>query len=125
MSGWWPPSIRSWPGTSRASRRCGRVAITSSACIAETPPERRIVVPTRVLVTGGAGFIGSNVSDGFLRAGARVTIFDNFSRPGAQANARWLVASHGRRVRIVRGDIRWPRRRLAELVNEADLVIHN
>ncbi|PYM46206.1 MAG: hypothetical protein DME16_15365, partial [Candidatus Rokuibacteriota bacterium] len=54
-------------------------------------------VPTRVLVTGGAGFIGSNVSDGFLRAGARVTVFDNFSRPGAQANARWLAASHGRR----------------------------
>ncbi|HWM79810.1 MAG TPA: SDR family NAD(P)-dependent oxidoreductase [Methylomirabilota bacterium] len=82
-------------------------------------------MPTRVLVTGGAGFIGSNVSDGFLRAGARVTVFDNFSRPGAQANARWLAASHGRRVRIVRGDIRWPRRRLSELVSEADLVIHN
>lgn len=82
-------------------------------------------MPTRVLVTGGAGFIGSNVADGFLRTGGRVTVFDNFSRPGAQANARWLKASHGRRVRVVRGDIRWPRRRFADLVNEADLVIHN
>ena len=39
----------------------------------------------RVLVTGGAGFIGSHVADAFLAAGADVTIIDNLSR-GRPAN---------------------------------------
>ena len=34
----------------------------------------------RVLVTGGAGFIGSHVAEAFLSAGADVTIVDNLSR---------------------------------------------
>jgi CDP-paratose 2-epimerase len=82
-------------------------------------------VPKHVLVTGGAGFIGSNVSDAFLRSGWRVTVFDNFSRPGALANARWLKTSHGRRVHILRGDIRRPPGGFVRLVDQTDLVIHN
>jgi CDP-paratose 2-epimerase len=78
-----------------------------------------------VLVIGGAGFIGSNVADAFLRSGSRVTVYDNFSRPGGAANGRWLKATHGRRVRVLRGDIRRGGSRLRDLVDEADLVIHN
>lgn len=78
-----------------------------------------------VLVIGGAGFIGSNLADAFLRSGSAVTVYDNFSRPGADANSRWLQTRHGRHVQIVRGDIRRPRRDFARLVNAADLVIHN
>lgn len=33
---------------------------------------------TKVLITGGAGFIGSNLADELLRAGAKVSIIDNF-----------------------------------------------
>ena len=33
---------------------------------------------TKVLVTGGAGFIGSNLADELIRQGARVNIIDNF-----------------------------------------------
>jgi len=59
-------------------------------------------VPTRVLVTGGAGFIGSNVSEAFFAAGAHVTVFDNFSRPAPGPD--WSAASRSS-GRIVRGDI--------------------
>jgi UDP-glucose 4-epimerase len=53
-----------------------------------------------VLVTGGAGFIGSHVVDDLLRSGYRVTVFDNFSS-GLREN---LAAVDGE-VEIVEGDI--------------------
>ena len=45
-----------------------------------------------VIITGGAGFIGSNVSAAFLRDGQRVTIFDSLARPGSERNLEWLQA---------------------------------
>ncbi|PYM91700.1 MAG: CDP-paratose 2-epimerase [Candidatus Rokuibacteriota bacterium] len=84
-----------------------------------------MTTPRSVLAIGGAGFIGSNLADAFLRSGARVTVYDNFSRPGALANAGWLRRRHARSLRIVRGDIRRARGRLGRLVDDADLVIHN
>jgi CDP-paratose 2-epimerase len=81
--------------------------------------------PKRVLVLGGAGFIGANVSAAFAGSGAVVTVLDNFSRPGAAANARWLRSEHRRRVRIVRADIRQGGSALRQLMDGADLVIHN
>jgi CDP-paratose 2-epimerase len=82
-------------------------------------------LPKRVLVVGGAGFIGSNVTDAFARAGSAVTVYDDFSRPGSRLNAQWLRTTHPRRVRILRGDVRRGGRRLAALVDESDLVVHN
>lgn len=38
-----------------------------------------MALTTKVLVTGGAGFIGSNLADELIRQGARVVIIDNFS----------------------------------------------
>ena len=81
--------------------------------------------PRRVLVLGGAGFIGANVSAAFAGSGSLVTVLDNFSRPGAAANARWLRTEHGRRIRVVRADIRRSRSPLRRLMDWADLVIHN
>lgn len=60
-----------------------------------------------VIVTGGAGFIGSNVTAEFLRDGHTVTIFDSLMRPGVERNLEWLQAqAPADRLRFVCGDVR-------------------
>jgi CDP-paratose 2-epimerase len=65
------------------------------------------------LVTGGAGFIASNVADRLLRDGWRVRLFDNLSRPGVEQNVEWLKQTHpgnaahgGPKVDLILGDVR-------------------
>ena len=79
-----------------------------------------------VFITGGAGFIGVNAADHFLRRGDAVTVYDNLSRRGGRANLDWLFATHGgERLRVVEADIR-DDPRLAASVAEAspDVVLH-
>jgi CDP-paratose 2-epimerase len=45
----------------------------------------------KILVTGGAGFIGSNTAYSFAKAGHKVTIVDNLSRKGSEENYNWLM----------------------------------
>jgi len=49
----------------------------------------------RILITGGAGFIGSNLANRLISEGHEVTIFDNLSRFGCEANLKWLRELHG------------------------------
>jgi CDP-paratose 2-epimerase len=59
------------------------------------------------LITGGAGFIATNVADRLLADGWRVRLFDNLSRPGVARNLEWLLQQHERRrVEVVVGDVR-------------------
>jgi len=58
-----------------------------------------------ILITGGAGFIGSNIAERFLRKGATVYIFDNLSRRGTGWNLKWLQKNFDN-VRFIKGDIR-------------------
>ena len=77
------------------------------------------------LITGGAGFIGINAADHYLRLGCRVTLLDNFSRRGTEANVEWLrQQQHGGNLRIVRADIRHDHEALARAVEEADVCLH-
>ena len=61
-----------------------------------------------VLVTGGAGFIGSNLVDRLLREGARVTVVDNFDTfyPRDRKVANLQAASTHPNFRLVEADIR-------------------
>jgi CDP-paratose 2-epimerase len=60
-----------------------------------------------VIVTGGAGFIGSNVTAAFLDSSRRVTVFDSLQRPGSERNLDWLQSHpHADRLRFVHGDVR-------------------
>jgi CDP-paratose 2-epimerase len=45
---------------------------------------------SRILITGGAGFIGSNAAAYFIRSGWDVTILDNLWRTGTELNLEWL-----------------------------------
>jgi nucleoside-diphosphate-sugar epimerase len=71
---------------------------------------------TRVLVTGGAGFIGSNLARGLLERGDEVRVLDNFST-GNRANLAGLD------VEVVEGELR-SYERVHNAVRGVDVVFH-
>jgi len=77
----------------------------------------------RFLITGGAGFIGSNAADRLRADGHDVTVFDNFSRAASGFNRAWL---EGRRegIRFVAGDVRDAAALRAALADPYDVVLH-
>jgi UDP-glucose 4-epimerase len=75
----------------------------------------------RVLITGGAGAIGSNLADLAVQAGAaEVIVIDNFVR-GRRDNLAWATANGN--VRVVDGDI-CDRKLVDELTTGIDVVFH-
>jgi CDP-paratose 2-epimerase len=50
------------------------------------------------VITGGAGFVGTNLAHRLLEEGRRVLVLDDLSRPGADQNLAWLEETHGRRL---------------------------
>jgi CDP-paratose 2-epimerase len=76
-----------------------------------------------ILVTGGAGFIGANLSDSLAADGHAVIVYDALSRPGVAANLDWLRQRHGSRITPVVADIR-DDQELARAVAEAGAVFH-
>lgn len=76
------------------------------------------------LITGGAGFIGSNYASHLLSRGERVIIFDNLSRRGADENLAWLREIHGPdSFELVVGDVR-NQGALDEVAADVDVVAH-
>jgi CDP-paratose 2-epimerase len=76
-----------------------------------------------ILVTGGAGFIGANLSDSLAADGHAVIVYDALSRPGVEANLAWLRQRHGSRIAPIIADIR-DAQELGRAVAEAGAVFH-
>lgn len=78
---------------------------------------------TTNLITGGAGFVGTNVADRLLSDGERVVVLDDLSRPGVERNLQWLRTTHPDRLQVVQGDIRDPDA-VRRAARDADRVFH-
>src|SRR5919112_3488733 len=76
-----------------------------------------------VLITGGSGFIGTNLADRLLRAGQPVLLYDSLARPGVEQNLRWLHDTHGSQVAIEIADTR-NAEALRRAVDRASQVFH-
>jgi CDP-paratose 2-epimerase len=78
----------------------------------------------KVLVTGGAGFIGSNLVNDLLNDNYHVTIFDSMMRRGSEQNASWLRKQHpDGKLHLIREDVRnFPAVRAA--IEDVDVIYH-
>lgn len=72
----------------------------------------------RVLITGGAGFIGSHLCDVLVTEGRNVTILDNLST-GTEKNITHLK----NKIDIIKGDIR-DKDLVEKLIKNSDLILH-
>jgi CDP-paratose 2-epimerase len=78
----------------------------------------------RFLITGGAGFIGSNYVSRLLQRGEEVTIFDNLSRSGAEKNILWLQDTFGKGAfNLNQGDVR-DAGAIRKAAAAADVLVH-
>ena len=76
-----------------------------------------------ILVTGGAGFIGSNLADRLAHEGHAIIVYDALSRPGVETNLAWLQGRHGQQIEAITADIR-DEARLADAAARAGAVFH-
>jgi len=76
---------------------------------------------SKVLVTGGAGFIGSHLVDRLMMDGQNVTVFDNLSNGSLKNLQRWLDNKH---FRFINGDLKKPSD-IEEAVKDIELVFHS
>lgn len=74
----------------------------------------------RVLITGGAGFVGSHLADGLLRAGHQVRVIDDLTPQVHRDGAPDYLAPE---VELVIGDVRDPNR-LRDVLQGVDVIYH-
>jgi len=75
----------------------------------------------KILVVGGAGFVGSNIANYYLEQGKEVVIFDNFSRKGSKKNAEWLKRNPN--AAIIKGDVT-RNEPIKNVIPDMDAVFH-
>lgn len=74
----------------------------------------------RALITGGAGFVGSHLADGLLRAGYEVRILDDLTSQVHPAGRPAYLSEH---AELIVGDLRDPNK-LKEVLAGVDVVFH-
>ena len=79
-------------------------------------------ISKRILVTGEAGFVGSNLANNLLTDGFDGTIFDALVRAGSQENLAWL-RQRSNRLHFVRGDAR-DIEAIKDVVADIDVIYH-
>ena len=77
----------------------------------------------KIVITGGAGFIGCNLADQFAKNCKKVVVLDNFSRRGGKENAEWLKQRH-ENIEVVKADVVTGQKQLEETVKGSDAVYH-
>jgi CDP-paratose 2-epimerase len=104
------PTLHTEPPTATRSKR-------RAARRAEGVPARRI------LITGGAGFLGVNAAVRMIEDGWDVTVLDNLVRPGTERNLKWLITEYPAETTFVKEDVR-NAAALSEHVKNQDAILH-
>ena len=78
----------------------------------------------KYLITGGAGFIGSNYANRLIERGEDVVVFDNLSRQGAKRNIEWLQEKFGKNsFELNVNDVR-NIQEIQTAINDVEAIIH-
>src|SRR5580704_11194280 len=96
--------------STRPEARAARAAATGAA-------ERR------VLITGGAGFLGVNAAVQLIGDGWHITLLDNLSRPGTERNLKWLITQYPTHTTFIKEDVR-NATALSDHVKNQDAILH-
>ncbi len=78
----------------------------------------------KIVITGGAGFIGSNTAFYYLNRGDEVIILDNFSRRGTKSNLDWLNNAAKKKPSVIEADVRSDNKKIETSVAAADAIFH-
>lgn len=76
--------------------------------------------PRQVLITGGAGFVGSHLADGLLAAGHKVRVLDDLT---PQVHPSGPPDYLSPQVELIQGDVRDPNR-LRDVLQDVDVIFH-
>jgi CDP-paratose 2-epimerase len=77
----------------------------------------------RILITGGAGFLGVNAALHMIEEGWHTTLLDNLSRPGTERNLKWLSSQHPDHTAFIKADVRNVSS-LVDHVKNQDAILH-
>ncbi len=76
----------------------------------------------KILVTGGAGFIGSHLVDALIERGYKVRIYDNLD-PQVHGKAQKIPEYLNKKAEFIKGDVR-DRKRLKDAIKDIDIIFH-